>query len=181
MADTTKKTEAPAAAAPEKKKLPIKPLLVLLAVALIEGVAIGGAFLLFGPPAPVQAEVVGAEKDEALKLEEPIEERLVADRFPNSRTGRMFLYDVEVVAVIKRRHQELVKKQMEARKAQIQEEIRIIIGRAEPELMGEPTLATLKRQVKAVMDERIGRDPQDGTPYIVEVRIPKCTRFPGDF
>src|SRR5690606_10801136 len=147
----------------EKKKLPLKPLLILLAVVLIEGAAISTAFLLSGKPAAVSAEV-GAEKDEALKLEEPIEELVVSDRFQNTRTGRTYLYDTEVYIIVRRRHQEQVKKLLEARRAQIRQDIRTIISRAEPAQLNEPTLATLTRQIRAVLDDRIGRDAQDGKP-----------------
>lgn len=176
MSDATQKTEASSGAVAQKKKLPLKPILVLLAVVLIEGAAISTAFLLSGKPAAVQADA-GAEKDEALKLEEPIEELLVADKFQNTRSGRTYLYDMEIYMVVRKRNQELVKRQLDTRKAQVRQDIRTIISRAEPSQMLEPTLATLTRQIQAVLDERIGRDGQDGKPLVEHVLITKCTQF----
>lgn len=171
------KEQAPAdAAAPAKKKFSLKPLLVLLAIVLIEGAAISAAFVISGKPADVTA-ASGAEKDEALKLEQPIEELVVADKFQNTRTGRTYLYDTEVYIVVKQRHHEQAKELLESKKAQIRQDIRTIISRAEPAQLLEPTLATLTRQIKASLDEKLGVDAQEGKPLIQEVLITKCTQF----
>jgi flagellar basal body-associated protein FliL len=175
MSDATQKTDASSGAVAQKK-LPLKPLLILLAVVMVEGAAISTAFLLSGKPAAVRADA-GAEKDEALKLEEPIEELVVADKFQNTRSGRTYLYDMEIYMVVRKRNQELVKKQLEMRKAQVRQDIRTIISRAEPNQMLEPTLASLTRQIQAVLDDRIGRDAQDGKPLVESVLITKCTQF----
>ena len=158
------------------KKFPLKPILVLLAVVLIEGAAISTAFMLSGRPADVSADS-GAQKDEALKLEQPIEELVVADKFQNTRTGRTYLYDTEVYIVVKQRHHEQAKALLESKKAQIRQDIRTIISKAEPSQLLEPTLATLTRQIKASLDEKLGVDPQEGKPLIEEVLITKCTQF----
>lgn len=177
MAEQDKKAEAAAPeAAAGKKKFPMKALVILLAVVLIEGIAISTAFMVSGKPAEVSA-APGAEKDEALKLEQPIEELVVSDKFQNTRTGRTYLYDTEVYIVVKQRHLEQAKVILEAKKAQIRQDIRTIISRAEPAQLLEPTLATLTRQFQAALDEKLGRDAQEGKPLIEKVLITKCTQF----
>jgi flagellar basal body-associated protein FliL len=179
MAEETKKSEqAPeAAAAAGGKKFPLKPILILLAVVLIEGVAISGAFIMSGKPAAVSASTPGAQKDEALKLDQPIEELVVSDRFQNTRTGRTYLYDTEIYIVVRQKNDEQAKKILEANKARIRQDIRTIISQAEPAELLEPTLATLTRQIRASLDDHLGHDPQDGKPLIEKVLITKCTQY----
>lgn len=178
MAEKDKKAETVEAPEAEggKKKFPMKALIILLAVVLIEGVAISAVFMVSGKPAEVTASQ-GAEKDEALKLEQPIEELVVSDKFQNTRTGRTYLYDTEVYIVVRQRHLDQAKTILEAKKAQIRQDIRTIISRAEPAQLLEPTLATLTRQIQASLDEKLGRDAQEGKPLIEKVLITKCTQF----
>lgn len=159
-----------------RRAFPLKALGILLAVVLIEGAAISTAFVLSGRPAAVSASQ-GAEKDEELSLDKPIEELVVSDRFQNTRTGRTYLYDTEIYIVVRKRHHERVKQAMEARKAQIRQDIRTIISRAEPSQLLEPTLATLTRQIQAVLDDRIGHDTEEGQSLVEQVLITKCTQF----
>ena len=63
--------------------------------------------------------------------------------------------------------------------AQISGDIRAIIGLAEPNHLLEPTLATIKRQIRSALDKHLGRD-EDGNSYVDEVVITKFTQFRAD-
>ena len=63
--------------------------------------------------------------------------------------------------------------------AQISADIRTIVSRAEPNHLLEPTLATIKRQIKAALDKRLGRD-EDGNSRVDHVVITKFTQFRAD-
>lgn len=169
--ETNEQAQAP------KKGLPIKTVLVLAVVLLIEGAAISAAFLLAGSPAEVKAD--GAAIDEAAQLEMPTEVLVADDKFQNTRSGRSYLYDTEVWIVVKKKNKELVEQTLESSKAQIGTAISRIFRRAEPAYLIEPELSTLTRQVRAALDERIGHDGE-GEAIILEVLIPECKRYRSD-
>lgn len=160
-----------------KKKLPIKTLLILGAIIIIESAVIAGVFLVAGKPADVKAQ--GASADEVALAEEPIEELVVAEKFPNTKRGRTFIYDTEVYIVVRRKHQPEVTGKLQSMAAQISGDVRTIISRAEPHHLLEPTLATIKRQIKAALDERLGRD-EEGQSRVEQVVITKFTQFRAD-
>jgi len=161
----------------EKKGFPLKTLLILFAVLVIEGVAISAVFVAFGGPADVKAQ--GAAMDEAAWAQQPVEELVVIDRFPNTKRGRTYIYDTEVYIVVQRKIQDKIREQLDGMAAQVGDDIRTIIGRAEPSHLLEPTLATIRRQIKAALDERLGRD-EEGQSCVQQVVITKFTQFRAD-
>jgi flagellar basal body-associated protein FliL len=160
-----------------KKKLPLKTILILAAVFVIEGAVIAGVFMMAGKPAEVKAE--GAAQDEAALADELIEELVVSAKFPNTKRGRTYIYDSEVYVVVQRKNQSEVRSRLDGMSAQISGDIRTVISRAEPSHLLEPTLATVKRQIKAALDGRLGRD-EDGQSRVVDVVITRFTQFRAD-
>jgi flagellar basal body-associated protein FliL len=160
--------------APAKKKFPLKSLVILLAVLLVEGIAISAAFLLSGGPQKLEAS--SEAEDKAALAEKPVEALVIADKFQNTRTGRTYLYDTEIYVLIKTKHEERVKKMLESMKAQIATDIATIFRRAEPGHLLEPSLATLQRQIKASLDDMLGKDEQ-GNSIVDKVLITKCTQI----
>lgn len=178
MAEEQKDNATPAAEEAPKKKLPIKTAIVLVAVLLIEGAAISGAFMFAGGPEEAHAD--GAAHDEAAMAEQPVETLVISDKFQNTRTGRPYLYDTEIYVVTKAKHQAEIEGRVETMKAQITTDVATIFRRAEPAHLLEPELSTLTRQVQAALNERLGHD-EDGKPYVLEVLIKKCMQFRADF
>lgn len=183
MAD--KKKEAPpkaeAKAEPQpaaKKGLPLKTMLIVGVALLLEGAAIVGAFMFAGGPSKVQADP--AAQDAAAFAEQPVEELVIEDKFQNTRTGRTYLYDTQVYIVIKRKNQTQTQALLKEKTAQISSDITTIFRRAEPAHLLEPSLATLSRQIKAALDNRLGRDTDTGESVVQEVLITKCTQFRAD-
>ena len=172
MADEANNTEEQ-----QPKKGSKKPLLILLALLVVEAAVIAGLFMIMGKPADVNAD--GAVEDETALAEQPVEELVVEAKFPNTKRGRTFIYDMEVYIVIRRKNQERIQGQLEEMAAQISGDVRAIIGLAEPNHLLEPTLATIKRQIKAALDERLGRN-EDGASYVDQVVITKFTQFRAD-
>lgn len=157
-----------------KRQFPLKTMLILAAVLLIEAGAVSAIWFFAGQPAEVKAD--GAKLDEA-QLEQPVEIQLIEERFQNTRSGRAYLYDTEIFIVVPKKHQKTVEGRIESMRAQVTTEIATIFRRAEPSHLLEPELSTLTRQIKAVMDERIGYD-EEGEPYIQQVLIRKCMQYP---
>lgn len=168
---------AASAAAPARRKFPLKTLLVLGAVLLLEGLTITAAFLLSGGPAQVEAS--SAAMEEQARAQQPTEVLVIEDRFQNTRAGVPYIYDTRVVAVVQYRHQAKVKDLLETIQGQIVEDVSTIIRRAELAHLREPTLATIKLQVKTALDQRLGKD-EEGNPIVESVLIPRCTEFRGD-
>jgi flagellar basal body-associated protein FliL len=103
-----------------------------------------------------------------------VELKVVEFRAPNKQTGKTIIYDVAVYAVVKGDKADAAKRTIEDRSALIQDRVRTIMARNDPERLGggsEPGLETLRRQVKHELDEIMG----DG--MVEEVLIPRCIPF----
>lgn len=181
MAEKPKKEEAAAApagdaAAPASKKggMSLKTILIMAVVLLIEGVAISAVFVLSGKPAEVHADA--AAHDAAADADKPVEILVVEDKFQNTRSGKTYLYDTQIYIVVKAKDADRVNAKLEQMQAQISADIGTIFRRAEPAQLLEPTLATLTRQIKAVMDDRLGLD-QDHKSMVQEVLLKKYTQY----
>lgn len=179
--------KAPAAAAPaegnaadapaKKGGLSIKTLGILAAVLLIEAGVISAGFMYASRPAEVKAQ--GAVKDETAELNELVEMPVIADKFQNTRTGRTYIYDTDIYILVRRKDEAKVDERLKNMSAQIVADIGLLFRRAEPAYLLEPSLATLMRQIKAALDQRIGTDP-DGKSLIQEVVVKKYTQYRAD-
>jgi flagellar basal body-associated protein FliL len=162
---------------PKKGGLPMKTLAVMSIALVIEAVAISGAFMFAGKPAEVKADKLA--QDEAAKGEEPVEKQIIEEKFQNNRSGKTYLYDTDIWIVIRAKDEAKVDEMLERMQAQIAADIAMIFRRAEPSQLLEPTLATLQRQIKAVLDERMGTNP-DGKSMVQQVLMKKYTQYRAD-
>ncbi len=162
-----------------RKSFPLKTLLILVGVLLLEGLAVSAAFLLAGKPAQVEADP-NAPDAQAL-ANQPVEELVVSEKFQNSRTGRTYLYDTEIYILVKRKHQSQVQTKLQDMTARLTTEIATIFRSAEPAQLDEPTLATVTRQVQAKLDELLGKDVETGESVVDKVLVRKCIKFRADY
>ncbi|MEM1209892.1 MAG: hypothetical protein AAF586_04440 [Planctomycetota bacterium] len=160
-----------------KKGLPIKTIVAVAAVLLIEAIAISAVFILSQGPEAVVADE--AAVDAAAEGERPVEHMVVADKFQNTRTGRAYLYDTEVYIVVKNKHLGDVVERIDLMRARVSTDIAEIFRKAEPSHLLEPELATLRRQIRAALTERLGYDA-DGETLVMEVVIPRCKQYRAD-
>jgi hypothetical protein len=167
------------AAADEKpgRKLPIKTIAVFAGLLLLEGGIISAIFLMAGKPSDVRAD--GAAIDTLAEGEQLVEVPLVSGRFQNTRSGRSFLYDTEVYLVTRQKHREMVEQRIEQMQSRIEAEVTTVFARAEPAHLNEPDRTTLRRQLQAIMADRLGVD-DDGEPYASEVVVSNLRRFNSD-
>ncbi len=168
-----KKEEKNEAAEPQKK-LSIKTLVLVGVLIALQLSVVGALFVLMGGPEEASADA--ATPDPVMLGQRPREVLVAGGKFPNNRTGKTFVYDTELYVVVAEKHREKVGEQIEQTKAQITEDIREIISRADRSQLTEPTLATIKRQLKARFDARFGPD-EDGKPIVRDVVINKFTEF----
>jgi flagellar basal body-associated protein FliL len=171
--------EQDGAAEAGKKKLPMKMLIVVAAVMLVEGAVLGGLWMMFGgSPEAVQAEPI--EDDALAEQEEFVEVLLIGDKFQNTRQGaQAYLYDASVYVLVRRKNVAHVEAEIESQMARIRQDVTQIFAKAEPAHLNEPERQTLKRQILASCEERFGKEP-GGEPYVEDVVISDWKRFSTD-
>lgn len=185
MAKKEAAAAAPAEAGPEsgseaapKKKPPIKAIAIVLVLLVVEGALVmmlaGGS----GKPKETKAaEHVDPHAGEAEKL---VESLVLKDRFPNTHTGRTWIWDTEIQVQVKQKHEERVTGLLTARAAEIKTGIARIWRTAQHNHFNEPGLETLTRQVTEFLDTVIGTGA-DGKSYLERVLISRCVGFPTEF
>lgn len=177
MAEEKKEKASEAPAGDEKKKksggLPVKMLGVALAVVMLEVTTVVGTMMMAGGPKKAVAEVpVAAPKEE---VEKDVEVPIIEAKLPNNQTGRLFLYDLNVVAKVGEKQKTKVEELLKERQAEVKDRIRTIIASSDPKSLSEPGLETLRRQLSYQLEQDLGHD------LIKELLIPKCTPFRAEF
>lgn len=167
----------PAAVADKGKVSLVKVAIILGLVLLLEGGTVVMTMMLSGGPKSAQGHDVTV--DTKAEDERLVELQVARDQFPNQKTGHTYLYDTEIFITVKKKDSADLKKKVESMQATLSTDIAVIFRRAEPAILTEPTLGTLSRQIKAALDERLGKDAQ-GQPLIHEVLIRKCIQFRAD-
>jgi flagellar basal body-associated protein FliL len=179
MADKSAAETAPAPeAAKSSKGGTLKTLIMLVAVLALEGGTIGVTMMMVGGPREVQG--VSLEVDQMADQNKVVEVLVVKDKFENLKTGRQFLYDTEVYITVRKRDETAVTNALAAQKAQIAMAIGTVVRQSDPAFLQEATYATLRRQIKAKLDEMFDKDP-DGQSIVQEVLVTRCIPFRGDF
>jgi flagellar basal body-associated protein FliL len=175
-----KKAEAPAGdAGAAKKKSPVKAIAIVGALMLVEAV---GVFMVVGMTSkkPAEAEAKHLEGHAEADKEAQVEIPLIEDKFQNMSTGRVWVWDAGVVLKVKKKNEEYVAEQLEARAAEIKEGISMIFRRAQHSQLKEPGLETVNRQLLTYVNKTLGTDAE-GLNRVERVLIPKCKGFPADF
>lgn len=166
---------AAAAAADAKNEAPKKSgnLKVLIAAAIVVALEAGTVAATMkmssGPKAAMAEQVTTAP---AAPVERDVEVKLIDAKLPNSKSGRLWIYDLGVVAKVAEKNKEKVTELFAQREAEIRDKVRTIISSADPKALEEPGLETVRRQISYQLEQSIGKD------MIKELLIPKCTPIP---
>jgi hypothetical protein len=174
--NVAKPQEAASAAVPAaaKKSSTLKVALLVLLVFVLEGATVFVTMVVAGGPGKAGAESLAVPKE---PVDDPlIELAVVKEQFANQRSGRVMIYDTEVYITVHKKDSDRIKHQIDTMQAQLASDLATIFRRAEPTYFLEPTLATLTRQIKASLDERMGHD-SDNNPVIHDAFIKKCIGF----
>lgn len=165
--------ETPAA---EKQPSRLKTIFVILAVLLVEAVAIVGILMLVTGPSEVDAAHMPLDAN--IAADERIVETLVLDaKLPNARSGVTYLYDTEIYVQAKQRHTPMIREELDQFTNEIRAEISAIWRTSEPHHFQEPRLENLTRKVHALLNERFGLDEASGEPVIAKCVIVMGTGF----
>ncbi|MDX2114384.1 MAG: hypothetical protein SFZ24_02015 [Planctomycetota bacterium] len=94
---------APAAeAAPPKKGLPVKTIAAVAVLLVVEAVVVIGVVKVLGKPSEVKGvELEHAEHDDSAML---VEIPLLHEKFTNNSSGRVWMWDTEVILKVKKKH-----------------------------------------------------------------------------
>jgi flagellar basal body-associated protein FliL len=170
-----------------KKKQTLMMLGVLLFVMMAEGGGVYFAVKFFGSgPKVAAAEGLasfgrpGGRGDWADGstggATQDVELPVVKFKAPNMKSGRLFLYDIEVYARTKKEKAEPLKKLLESYKATLEDRLNRVVRAAEPQDLQEDGLETIRRQVRHEVGQVVGDEK-----LIDEILIPKCTPFKVDY
>lgn len=159
------------------RRLPLKAIIILAVALLIEGIAITGAFMFAGKPADVRADP--AAQTEADLAEKPVEVMVIADKFQNNRSGRSYIIDTEIYVIVRQKNASGFEASLKGTEAKVAADMAMIFRKAEPNILLEPGLETINRQIHAKLDESFGMDPTN-KPIIDQVLIKRFTQIPID-
>ena len=152
-----------------KKKSPIKTLILVFAIVVIEAVAIIGFFKMTEP------DLVQAQDNSPTlivdELDKIVELRVIDARLPNNKAGITYLYDTQVWLQCKQRYADQVNDVLDRHRNEITAEITAIWRTSDPRHFKEPKLENLTRKVSALIDARFGIDPDLGQPIITKSLI----------
>ncbi len=193
MPDAENRTpQAEKIVAPDKKKQTLKMLGVLLLVMAVEGGGIYFAVKYFGggpqtvaaeglAPIGGHGEAAGGGHSEggagrAAAGMSDAELPVVKVKAPNMKTGRLFLYDIEIYAKAKKEHADQLQALLDGYKATIEDRLNRIVRAAEPQDLHEDGLQTIRRQIKHELGQIVGDQKM-----IEEILIPKCTPYKVDY
>ena len=166
--------EAAAETTPGKQKL--KPMILIVAILVLEAVVIVGALKMFTGPSEAQAidpmAVAGVPDEEKIT-----EVMILSARLPNSSTGVTYLYETEIYVQVKRKFADRVQEELEQFQNEIRAELTALWRTSEPQHFREPRLDTLTRKVYALLSERFGNDPESGESIVNKPVIVMGTGF----
>ncbi|MCG3137980.1 MAG: hypothetical protein HJJLKODD_01836 [Phycisphaerae bacterium] len=160
-----KEAPKPAADAPAPfadKKRNMMTIIVVGVLMTVEGIGIVAAVKMFGGgPAETEAAAVGEHGEGgAEQLDEhgnplPVESEVaVIDLMAyNNKSGYMYVFQINVQALIATEHLKKVTDQIESKKQTIRDRYSKIIRAADPKYFEEPGLETVKRQFKYELEQ----------------------------
>lgn len=165
-----------------KKRLRVpKTLAIVVGVTVVEGIGFYAATKLFGGGPQIAYGVEGREGhlldgEEAGDVAATVEIELLSKfKAPNDRRGRLYIYDFDVALKVPGYREEEATQLVSERHSELSDRVARVVRSADPAVLHEPTLKTLRVQLRHVIGEVVG--DQD---LIVEVLIPRCVPLRAD-
>ncbi len=178
MAENETESVVPSEGGAKKKGLPIKMIVIVLALMSVEAVAV---FVVLGKMAgPPEVKAEGLADDPSDELEQIRELLIVDDRFPNHQSGRVWLWQTEIQMQVRQKNLAYAQRVLEERSAEIKTGVAQIVRTSHHKHLTEPNLDTLNRQIEEYLRDVFEYDAT-GESRVERVLIPKCTGVPADF
>jgi len=141
----------------EKSKLPIKAMIILLAVILLEGAKISVFFVMKGGPKPAEGSdpIAETEKNVNNNYAEVV---LVQDfQVDNYMAGRSrMIVTLEVAAKVESTNKEKLDMSVNDHRKEILNSVRVLVSSAQPDQIKDPKLEVIKRKIKSGVEEIVG-------------------------
>lgn len=174
--------EGPEKGTSPKKKSRVPMTLALVAViAIVEGVGFYAATKMFGG-GPQVAHGAGESGGHLLDGEEAGATSVTAEvgvlenfKVPNDKRGRLYVYDFDVALKVPAYREADAIQLVADRRREISDRVARVVRAADPAVLHEPELKTLRMQLQHAIGEVVG--DQD---IIVEVLIPRCVPLRSD-
>lgn len=177
------KAEAPAAgdaAAKPKKKLPMT-LILIVGITLVQGAGFYVVTKMFGG-GPTIAHGEEGHENPVLKGEEATSQPTTVEmevmknfRVPNEQRGRLYIYDFDLYVKVNVSKKEEFSKAIGDRKGEISDRIARLVRAAEPAVLHEAELKTLRFQIRQVLNE-LTHDHE----LVMEVLLPRFVPIRSD-
>lgn len=140
-----------------KSKLPIKAMIILLAVMLLEGATISVFFVMKGGPKPAEGSdpIAETEKNVNNNYAEVV---LVQDfQVDNYMAGRSrMIVTLEVAAKVEIANKEKLDMSVNDHRKEILNSVRVLVSSAQPDQIKDPKLEVIKRKIKNGIEEIVG-------------------------
>ena len=173
MADDT--AEAKPEEQKPKSKLPMKTLMVILGVILLEGGTIGVFWKMKGGPEPAEATDPIAETQENPNkdvVEVVIIDDMSADNYKLGKTRMVISF--QVAAKAQRSREQKLMAVLEQNAIQIKDSVRVLVSDADPAQIRDGKLEVIKREIKTGVERIIGEG------YIEEILLPQWQSYNAD-
>lgn len=160
-----------------RKKLPMTAI-IIAGITVVQAAGFFFAFKMFaGPPAPAYGAEHGEgdhhaegadphQEEEHGAAEFPLLEKV---RVPNNKSGRLYMYDLDVVVVVSAARKPDVEKLKAERAAEISDRVGAIVRAADPRVLEEDDLRTLRTQIQTMLNTICG-----DAELVQRVLIPRC-------
>lgn len=166
---------------PKKKSRVPMTLALVVGIGVVEGVGFYAVTKMFGG-GPQIAHGAGGREGHLLDGEEANQAPVTVEvevlqnfKVPNDKRGRLYVYDFDVALKVPGRREEDATKLVNDRQREISDRIARVVRAADPAVLHEPELKTLRMQLQHAIGEVVG--DQD---MIVEVLIPRCVPIRSD-
>jgi hypothetical protein len=167
--------------APRKTSRVTVTLALVAGVAIVEGIGFytvtklfgGGPQVAFGEGGPQGNVLDGVEAGGVSMTVET--EVLSRFKVPNDKRGRLYVYDLDLAIKVPRHREAEAARLVSERQGELSDRIARIVRAADPAVLHEPELKTLRLQLQHAMGEVAG--DQD---LILEVLIPRCVPIRSD-
>jgi len=156
-----------------KRKLPIKTLIIILGVLLLEGGTIGVFMAFKGGPSEAGASsdpIVDTQNPEQQKMAEVVlAEDFTIDNYTGGRSR--IVIRCGVAAKVSLENQPKLKELVTTHQTEIKDTIRTLVSSAQPDHLQDPQKEVIKREIKTGMEEIIGEG------LIDEILLPDWTSY----
>ena len=158
-----------------KGKLPLKAMVILLAVMLLEGAIISVFFIMKGGPSPAEGSDPIAETEKSVN-NNYAEVMLVQDfQVDNYMAGRSrMIVTLEVAAKVEIADKEKMTMSVDEHRKEILNSVRVLVSSAQPDQIKDPKLEVIKRKIKSGIEEIVGED------MIQEILVPVWQTYVAD-